>query len=161
MVGFCEGGPQPQRLVVLQDCLALATEFMEDVTQIATGLGIFRFCRDGALVVDERGIVQPELVKHAGEVVMDLGIVGPDFQRLLVMRDGLFGTVENTIGIAKAGVSFRQIRFQQQRLLMIRQRLFPFAEPLQRRSDIVVRLGIIRLDGKRFQIVRDRSLRVA
>ena len=72
------------------------------------------------------------------------GIVGPDFQRGFEMGDRLFGTVLSVMDIAKAGMSFRHVRFQQQRLLMMGQRFLPLPEVLQRQSGNVVRLGIIR-----------------
>ena len=82
VVGLGEAGPQPHRLFVVRDRVAVATQFMQDVGQIVMGLGIARSRRDRPLVMDDGDIVLAERVQHAGEVVVDLGIIGPDAQRV-------------------------------------------------------------------------------
>ena len=140
-MSFGEGRPQPQRPFVFQDGLAIAAEFMQEIGQIAMGDGVSRLDLDGGPIMDQRGIVPPELAKHAGEFVVHLGLAGPDVQGFLVMRERLFGMVQGAVDMAEADVSFHQIGFQLQRLLVMRQRFPQFSEPLQRQSNGVVPFG--------------------
>ena len=89
---------------------------------------------------------------------MDLRVVGPDFQRFLILRDAVVDAAPMGQRVAQVVVGLGVVRLDFQRLLIMCHRLIEAPLAGQGNAQVVVGLGVIRLDFQRLLIMCHRLI---